>query len=798
MPTNSFRGEPELLTRLHQLRGKILVCHCSQQAPCHADAIIDLLAETEHNNGDTSATELMCEDVLPAPLLLDADVSDFNGFFGMRASKRKRMLGRPVRWDASRWRASGEAALHAAYQMRMGLVPPILVRECEPGDAIRTALCAVHPFAQDFPLTKPELKCVSQMQNKDAMNSRPMILKYWHNRAEELKDASLDEIFNVCDVHIRNLFLKNSIKPRKDYALGEFVHLALYRDLARCAGAKDASYIDEFAAGLPIIGRVHRSGRWPALTRVEAPDLTEEALKEKAWEIQKRIARRVAKSRELRIQQQLWADMMKDRSRGQCVGPFHAHQEVDRFVGTSRWIPTERFGVEQKGKIRGVDNAAAATGSELNAATVATEKLQLPSTDTNVGFVKHLVKVLGVGRIAAWVLDEAHAYRQIPIAPAHRRYAVIALSNPDTGAAAYFAMVGHSFGLVSAVYNYNRRAALITEILQNVFFIAARNYYDDKFGFTDVALVNQEIDIVRCLHVWLGADFSDSKIQVGAHPVILGIGYDLASQHLYVTEERKQDLTKTINEILQAGQLTRAMAAKLKGRLEHVATHFWGRFGRTFLRPLAERQYGGGLALGTALNAALRFWLWLLDHGGKPRSLSCTEGQLADVVAFTDGYFPDPREPGEDPQPRVGWVVFERETGASFCGSWDIPEELVAKWLPRKTQIVFVELFAAVLVVDGFYKLLQNQKMLLFVDAEPVEAALVKGYSGKDDMCYLVGLFWQTCARASVAVYIDRVPTDANPSDGASRGRCEELIQAGAVRIDLDPSVVLLCSDAQA
>ena len=109
-------------------------------------------------------------DVLPAPLLLDADVSDFNGFFGMRASKRKRMLGRPVRWDASRWRASGEAALHAAYQMRMGLVPPILVRECEPGDAIRTALCAVHPFAQDFHLTKPELKCVSQMQNKDAMN----------------------------------------------------------------------------------------------------------------------------------------------------------------------------------------------------------------------------------------------------------------------------------------------------------------------------------------------------------------------------------------------------------------------------------------------------------------------------------------------------------------------------------------------------------------------------------------------------------------------------------------------------
>ena len=44
-------------------------------------------------------------------------------------------------------------------------------------------------------------------------------------------------------------------------------------------------------------------------------------------------------------------------------------------------------------------------------------------------------------------------------------------------------MIGHSFGLVSAVYNYNRRSALVNEILQMIFMLISLNFYDDKYGF---------------------------------------------------------------------------------------------------------------------------------------------------------------------------------------------------------------------------------------------------------------------------------------------------------------------------
>ena len=76
----------------------------------------------------------------------------------------------------------------------------------------------------------------------------------------------------------------------------------------------------------------------------------------------------------------------------------------------------------------------------------------------------------------------------------------------------------------------------------------------------------------------------------------------------------------------------------------------------------------------------------------------------------------------------------------------------------------------------------------MYIDAEAVLAALVKGYSGREDLCNLVGLFWYMCAAKSIGVYLDRVPSDANPADGPSRGDCRALIDLGATRVDASPS----------
>ena len=84
-----------------------------------------------------------------------------------------------------------------------------------------------------------------------------------------------------------------------------------------------------------------------------------------------------------------------------------------------------------------------------------------------------------------------------------------------------------------------------------------------------------------------------------------------------------------------------------------------------------------------------------------------------------------------------------------------------------------VELFATVVALETFKPWIRGSWSLLFVDSEPVQGSLVKGYSAKEDLCELVGLFWKIALESEVFLFIDRVPTDSNPSDPPSRAQME-------------------------
>ena len=82
-----------------------------------------------------------------------------------------------------------------------------------------------------------------------------------------------------------------------------------------------------------------------------------------------------------------------------------------------------------------------------------------------------------------------------------------------------------------------------------------------------------------------------------------------------------------------------------------------------------------------------------------------------------------------------------------------------------------VEMFAVVVALETFRDEIDHQWILMFVDSEPVQGALVKGYSAREDMCELTGVFWRLALELRVCTYIDRVSTDANPADPPSRDR---------------------------
>ena len=138
------------------------------------------------------------------------------------------------------------------------------------------------------------------------------------------------------------------------------------------------------------------------------------------------------------------------------------------------------------------------------------------------------------------------------------------------------------------------------------------------------------------------------------------------------------------------------------------------------------------------------------------------------MVVFTDAFTPDPCDSVKLPD-RVGGVLFDRRLNQPLQFTSIVPKSDQKRWLTRKTQIVPVEMIAAVLTLTTFSDRIKNCDMIILIDSEAVEAALVKGYSSKEDLCLLISKFWDEVFQLKVRVFIDRVSTDSNPADWPSR-----------------------------
>ena len=502
-------------------------------------------------------------------------------------SDRKRPVGQLVQWSSHRQKITAEKAVAAGYQLKRSAVPPLFTKEMDPGEAVQSALKMIHPFTVP-PALEPDLQealsMVVQFPDKIQVQ-RQEALRYWEQRAMALLPDTARELDRLHDPWLRALL--RGVPDGQPLQLGSTTHIALWREMLTAANCIDHFLLEEMLCGFPIVGPITRSFRWSPLPAPEVL-LSEEELCSRAWEFTDKVLKNVRRSEVAENTQKIWDATMEDVAEGVTVGPFYAKEEVDKFVGTRQWIPTQRFEVVQKNKVRGVDSA---TTNGINMATSIVEKLDLPSTDVNVAALRWLRSRSTGGSVQGWVLDERKAYRQIPILPEHRRWSVITLREPVTGKISFFVMIGHSFGLVAAVYNYNRRSAAITDVLRRLFLVTAFNFYDDKYGFELEKTCSSAFDCAQKVHWWLGAKFDVKKLQLCFDPTILGITYDLKAMQLKIKESRKEELSDEIASILATKLLPPGQAGKLRGKLMFGSSQLWGKIGRAFLRSLLERQY---------------------------------------------------------------------------------------------------------------------------------------------------------------------------------------------------------------
>ena len=686
------------------------------------------------------------------------------------ASDRKRQLGSCKPWLGHRQMSSAQRAQWAGYQLKRGAAKPLLHIEMEPGQAIEAALHVIHPFTLAAPLSAPEEKALGELRRPahEVVQHRGHLLRRWSQIAVELLPQSVQAIRQLPDAPLRRLLLGGA--DHEPPVLGQVCHVALYAAMLDACQSVDRALPQLLLEGFPIVGEIARTGRWPAYDKPQKDIPVREALG-RAWAIRRKIIQRVAHVPVTENLQKIWEASLEDVHECSCLGPFSHEAQVSDILGCEDWIPTQRFEVVQKNKVRGCDSA---TTNMINQVTKITEKLQLPSTDTNVAALRMLKSIKPDEELAGWVLDERKAYRQVAIRPDHRKFSVICLKNPKSGAPNFFIMVGHSFGLVSAVYNYNCRSAAINEFLVSLFGLVAFSFYDDKYGFEPKSTVESARLVAESVHFWLGARFDQKKLQLSEAPTILGVTYNLSAMQLEIKADRKEEIANEIDAILTSGLLDPGSAGKLKGKLMFGSSQLWGKVGRAFLRVISERQYlrfpvGHEFKLDPALKKALNHWRRLVLHG-PPRPIETVSEKLVDAVVFTDGFTPDPRSNQREPD-RIGAVLFDRRIGRPRQFTAVIPERVKKRWLQRETQIVPVEMIAAVLALETFADRLRGADILLLIDSEAVEGSLIKGYSSREDLCELISVFWDLAFQLRVRAFIDRISTDANPADWPSRDK---------------------------
>ncbi|CAE7749104.1 unnamed protein product, partial [Symbiodinium necroappetens] len=585
-------------------------------------------------------------------------------------SDRKRRLGDEVVWKGHRQEQAARLACSSGYQLKRGAAKPLLDVECEPGVAIQWALHTAHPFTVRPVLPNDILSNIKTIVSEpdDLQKRRCACLAFWQHRARELLPDTDRELRRIPDPALRRLL--RGVPDYVDLQLGSCTHVKLYEEFSKAIGSPDPLLLEGIRDGFPIVGDIQRSGRWPPFAKPQQTVPVQEALN-RAWEFRSKIFRRcnaVPVSDNLRS---LWKATMEDVLEGSTVGPFGSEDEVSEFLGCSDWIPTQRFEVVQKNKVRGCDSA---TSNLINRTAVIAEKLQLVSTDLNVAVLRELRTRGGDRALAGWVLDERKAYRQLPIRPDHRKFSVICLKDPEDGIPKYFVMIGHSFGLVAAVYNYNRRSAFINDVLVKIFEMVAFNFYDDKYGFETAITAPSAKLAAETVHFILGALFDEKKLQLSVAPVILGVTFNLERLVLEIKEQRKQEILDTIDSVLE----------------QHM-----------------KDLHGDRMDLNPAIVRALKYWRRLIQFG-PPREISLRSEKPSDVVIFTDGFTPDQRKHEVGPD-RIGAVMFDRRAQAPKQLAEVIPRVISEKWIPRKTQIVPIEMIAPILAIETFRDHLRNK-----------------------------------------------------------------------------------------
>ena len=232
---------------------------------------------------------------------------------------RKRPLGTAVKWEVHRQRNTALAAVASGYQLKRGALKPLLDIECEPGEAVRWAMQIPHPSSVSESLCDHLSAAIREVSEhpQQAIAFRKAMLVQWQQRAQECLLRTDQLLLRIPDASLRHLL--RGVPDGHPAQLGLTCNVELYRAMLQEISSVDQSLPDFLLSGFPIVGPIELSHRWGPYEKPQNI-VSLDTLKERAWELRRKIIKRVQGIPMSENLRKIWEATIEDVEDGSSMG----------------------------------------------------------------------------------------------------------------------------------------------------------------------------------------------------------------------------------------------------------------------------------------------------------------------------------------------------------------------------------------------------------------------------------------------------------------------------------------------
>jgi len=384
-------------------------------------------------------------------------------------------------------------------------------------------------------------------------------------------------------------------------------------------------------------------------------------------------------------------------------------------------------------------------------------------------------------RLKVFGHDLLNAYRQWPV----RRPAECGTFLRTKHGVTFWFHLAMNFGATASVWNFNRGADALQQLLRGLLLAATGHYVDDFNGIDDDEMADSAATSFKDL-AELGFLTKAPKAQPPADEhVVQGVNFHLNAEGVVLspTPVRVKKIMDQIRRALDDDSLSPDEASKLAGRVAFLTQAAFGAVAKAATKAIyaraADTAARSADQLSPGLAAALRSLHQILPTI-KPRFIPFDAEHLDLAILYADAFFadgekqhkaghvPDGLNPTPDQRASNGWGYVLRIGDRVYYDHGVVPTWFVQLFSARKAYIYMLEVFAQLAAFATFAAILPPS-IIAFIDNTAGQAALSKGYGKDPAINGMISAFWSLAAHQGWFVEFERVPSKANIADAVSR-----------------------------